>query len=161
MRLLYLLLVPFTLLLHELTSSFTQPRARSVAAARLAALTAAPCVSLSAPRPARARVLLPGGASRTRPYAPSPRIPSYADFCEVALRHEALWEVTYDGDELPYRARHRVHDDLVFACADLAALDRTLTTFTPPATPRPYAELVRTGRHHAGVSSEHGTEAGR
>ncbi|MBB6174021.1 hypothetical protein HNR23_004081 [Nocardiopsis mwathae] len=145
MRLLSLLFLPLVLLLRVFTPSPPRPRARSVAAARLAALTAVPCASWSAPRSVPARVLLPGGASRTRPYAPTPRIPDYIGFCEVALRHEARWEVTYDGGELPYRGRHRVHDDLMIACADLVLLDHALTRSDPPACPRPYADLARDG----------------
>ncbi|MBB6170648.1 hypothetical protein HNR23_000708 [Nocardiopsis mwathae] len=82
----------------------------------------------------RLRIPLPAGASRTRPYAPRPRVPDYVDFCEVAVRHEADWEITYHpGADHPYEARHRIHHDLVVTCADLTVFDTALDQARAPA----------------------------
>ncbi|ASU82736.1 hypothetical protein CDO52_08020 [Nocardiopsis gilva YIM 90087] len=61
-------------------------------------------------------------------------MPDYIDFCRVALRHEADWEITYDkSEDKPFQARHRVHHDLVITCADLTVFDTALANARTPA----------------------------
>ncbi|GAA3730385.1 hypothetical protein HDA32_005981 [Spinactinospora alkalitolerans] len=84
--------------------------------------------------------------ARPRPYvpAPVPRIPDYAGFAAVAERHASRWEVTFAGDPLPYRARHRADGHRV-ACDDLEVFGLVLATGARPSVVRPYAAArVRT-----------------
>ena len=71
-----------------------------------------------------------------------PRIPDYPQFAEVAVRHAALWEVTYAyGAPCPYTARNRVTGHLV-AVSDVDLLDHVLTEYQPPHTVRGYLARV-------------------
>ncbi|WP_147280176.1 hypothetical protein [Marinitenerispora sediminis] len=73
-----------------------------------------------------------------RPAADPSRIPDYAEFASMALRHGARWEITYrTGDPTPYRARHRAVE-ISLASDDLHALDCALAAFEPPPSARPY-----------------------
>ncbi|MFW5415709.1 hypothetical protein J0910_03660 [Nocardiopsis sp. CNT-189] len=70
---------------------------------------------------------------------PAARIPGHFEFCEVALRHRALWSLSYEhGTAAPYTAWYKVVPGVVLAASRLEVLDAALTDFTPPARVRPY-----------------------
>ncbi|WP_239647349.1 hypothetical protein [Nocardiopsis baichengensis] len=77
--------------------------------------------------------------ARPRPYTAPLAVPDYARFCEAAVRHRALWRLTYEpADRAPYQAHHRAEEDTTLAATDIEALDFALSEFTPPGHARSY-----------------------
>ncbi|WP_017556207.1 hypothetical protein [Nocardiopsis baichengensis] len=84
--------------------------------------------------------------ARPRPYTAPLAVPDYARFCEAAVRHRALWRLTYEpADRAPYQAHHRAEEDTTLAATDIEALDFALSEFTPPGHARAYLRPRATG----------------
>ncbi|WP_017537027.1 hypothetical protein, partial [Nocardiopsis halophila] len=84
--------------------------------------------------------------ARPRPYTAPLAVPDYARFCEAAVRHRALWRLTYEpADRAPYQAHHRAEEETTLAATDIGALDFALSEFTPPGHARAYLPAQASG----------------